>query len=217
MAPHQRSLLALGAPRVDPAATWERIRLDATAWVDVCRGFLAGADTLLDELVGAIPWECHRRHMYDRMVDDPRLSKRFVRGSALPHPVLEEVRAALAARYCDDGADTTAGGDLGGVGCNYYRDGRDSVAFHGDRVLRESAADTIVAVLTLGACRPFLLRPAARPGDAAPRRSRDLAPASGDLLVMGGACQRTWEHGVPKVARCGPRISLTWRRPAPDG
>jgi alkylated DNA repair dioxygenase AlkB len=61
--------------------------------------------------------------------------------------------------------------------------------------------------VTLGAHRRFLLRPLARRG----ARSRDLAPASGDVLVMGGACQQAWEHGVPKVAAAGPRVSATWR------
>lgn len=84
------------------------------------------------------------------------------------------------------------------------------MAFHADRELRDREADAIVAVLTLGERRPFLLRPMQTRGGAA-RRSRDFAPGPGDLLVMGGRCQRSWEHGVPKVARAGPRVSVTWR------
>ena len=96
------------------------------------------------------------------------------------------------------------------MGLNYYRDGRDSVAPHADRELRD-LDDTLVAILTLGAARPFLLRPQGG-GPAI-----DLHPASGDLLVMGGACQATWEHAVPKVAAgAGPRISasIRWARGA---
>jgi alkylated DNA repair dioxygenase AlkB len=137
--------------------------------------------------------------MWDRMVDDPRLSCRYGDGDALPHPVLAEVRAALSCRY---------GAPFGAVGLNYYRDGADSVASHADRELRE-LDDALVAIVTLGARRPFLLRPKDR--EKTGGRSIDLAPASGDLLVMGGACQAGWEHGVPKVVRAGPRISATWR------
>jgi alkylated DNA repair dioxygenase AlkB len=93
---------------------------------------------------------------------------------------------------------------LSGPGCNYYRDGRDSVAWHADRELRE-LTDTRVAILTLGACRPFLLRP--KGGG----KSRDLAPGAGDLLVMGGACQMRWEHSIPKSKYAGPRVSCSWR------
>jgi alkylated DNA repair dioxygenase AlkB len=199
----QRSLLSAGDPAVDPAAPWERRHLDAGSWIDVARGFLRGADDVLDHIVARVPWSCGRRPMYDRMVDDPRLSYRCPDRRTAPHPVLGEARAALHARY---------GVELGPVAFNYYRDGRDSVASHRDRELRE-LDDTVVAIVTLGARRPFLVRPHGRRG----ARSYDLAPGSGDLLVMGGACQRGWEHGVPKVARAGPRVSATWRgavRPA---
>jgi alkylated DNA repair dioxygenase AlkB len=201
VAPHQRSLFALGEPALSESAHCERIPLDDDVWVDVFRGFVMGADALLDTLVTTVPWTCERRPMYDRMVDDPRLSKRYAVDEPLPHLVLEHVRARLAARY---------GVEPGRAGCNHYRDGNDSVAFHADRGLRDRDADAIVAVLTLGERRPFLLRPQ-RAGSGAVRRSRDLAPGPGDLLVMGGRCQRTWEHGVPKVARAGPRVSITWR------
>jgi alkylated DNA repair dioxygenase AlkB len=200
--PGQRSLFASGAVALCPTPAWQRVELAPGAWVDVCRGFLEGADTVLDVVIESVPWQCHRRFMYDRMVDDPRLSYRCPRPEAVPHPVLTLVRAALTHRY---------DAPFGAAGCNYYRDGRDSVAFHRDRELRDRN-DALVAVLTLGAERPFRLRPHAAKGV----RSIDLSPASGDLLVMGGACQQTWEHGVPKVARAGPRVSVTWRWSQPD-
>lgn len=195
--PGQRSLFASGEIGVDRGARWERLALDESSWVDRCRTHLLGADTVLDVLIGALPWRCGRRYMYDRMVDDPRLSCRAPRAELIPHPVLVQVRDALATRY---------GVLLGAPTFNYYRDGRDSVAPHRDRELRDTA-EALVCVLTLGATRPFRLRPHGRTGG----HTFDLAPGSGDLLVMGGACQRDWEHGVPKVRAAGPRVSVTWR------
>jgi alkylated DNA repair dioxygenase AlkB len=192
---HQRSLFAIGRPHVDADANIERIDLHHGSWVDIGRGCLAGADTLLDRLAESVDWRQGRRWMFERMVDDPRLSRWYKRGDAFPDDALMEVKHELEQRY-----DV----ELGSVGLNYYRDGRDSVAFHRDRELRH-LDDTLVAIVTLGARRPFLLRP--RAGG----RSLDLAPASGDLLVMGGTCQVHYEHGIPKVAHAGPRISASYR------
>ena len=94
------------------------------------------------------------------------------------------------------------------VGLNFYRDGRDSVAWHGDRV-RHQQADPLVVIVSVGAPRPFLLRP--RGGGS----SLSYLLGQGDLLVMGGAIQHDWEHCVPKVAAAGPRISITFRHGAP--
>jgi alkylated DNA repair dioxygenase AlkB len=192
----QRSLFATGAPGVRTGVEFTRSTLAYDGWIDVARGWLAGADDLLDVLVESVAWRQGRRRMYDRVLDDPRLSRRYRDGDPLPHPVLAGARHALAAHY---------GVTFGAVGLNYYRDGRDSVAPHADRELRD-LDDTLVAVLTLGARRPFLVRPTRGPG-----RSVDLSPASGDLLVMGGSCQLHHRHAVPKVTRSGPRISATWR------
>jgi alkylated DNA repair dioxygenase AlkB len=195
MTAYQTSLLGTGDPVVDPTVPFERVRLDDRSWVDVARGWLHGADTLLDALIESVDWQQHRRWMYERMVDDPRLSRWIAADEPLPHPALAPVRSALEARY-----DVP----LGGLGLNYYRDGRDSVAPHRDRELRH-LDDTLIAIVTLGARRPFLIRP--KGGG----KSRDISPASGDLLVMGGRTQVNWEHGVPKVKRAAPRISVTWR------
>jgi len=94
--PGQRSLFASGEVGIDRDARWERLMLDATSWVDVCRGHLLGADAVLDVVRSAVAWECRRRRMYDRMIDDPRLSCRA--GDLVPHPVLAQVRDSLAAR-----------------------------------------------------------------------------------------------------------------------
>ena len=191
----QGSLFSMGTPSVATGAETRRIDLDATSWVDVTTGFLDGADDLCAELIATVPWRQQRRRMWDRVLDDPRLSCWFTGGAPAPHPALGAARAELAERYRRP---------FGGPGLNHYRDGRDSVAFHRDRELRR-LDDTIVAVLTLGARRPFLVRP--HGGGS----SIDLAPSSGDLLVMGGRCQLDWEHGVPKVARAGARVSVSWR------
>lgn len=197
MAAFQRSLFALGEPGVAADAHWERRELDDDCWVDVARGWFHGADALLDTLADGVDWQHGRRWMYERMVDDPRLTSRCPSATAARHPALVDAHRTLRERY---------GAEFGTLGLNYYRNGQDSVAYHRDRELRE-LDDTLIAVVTLGARRPFLLRPLAGP----PRRSVDLAPASGDLLVMGGACQMHWEHAVPKVAHAGPRISASWR------
>jgi hypothetical protein len=141
--------------------------------------------------------------MYDRLVDEPRLScwwGRTAGGPPEPLAVLGAVRSILGERY-DRGFDS--------IGFNLYRDGRDSVAWHGDRVAGTDV-EPLVAVLSVGAPRPFLLRP--RGGGP----SRGFLLGQGDLLVMGGDCQARWEHTVPKVSSvAGPRISATFRHGAP--
>jgi alkylated DNA repair dioxygenase AlkB len=191
----QLGLFGTGAAEVVPGSTPERTDLGAGAWVEVRRGWLRGADSLCHELIGSVPWRHHRRWMYERLVDEPRLSCWYGRGDELPHPDLETAGDRLERLYAVP---------LAGPGLNYYRDGRDSVAFHADRELKY-LGNTIVAIVTLGATRPFLVRP--RGGG----RSVDLRPASGDLLVMGGACQAGFEHAVPKTAASGPRVSASWR------
>ncbi|AYC43616.1 MULTISPECIES: alpha-ketoglutarate-dependent dioxygenase AlkB [Streptomyces] len=179
-----------------------RTVLGLGAWIDVLPGWLTGSDTLFEQLADEVPWRAERRTMYDHVVDVPRLLAFYRADDALPHPVLEEARAALTAHYADELGEpfTTAG-------LCYYRDGRDSVAWHGDRGGRGGRYDTMVAILSVGAPRDLLLRPA-RGGGETVRRPL----GHGDLIVMGGSCQRTWEHSVPKTTRAtGPRISIQFR------
>jgi alkylated DNA repair dioxygenase AlkB len=179
----------------------ERRPLSDGAWIDVRPGFITTADALFDALVGLVPWREEQMHMYDSTVRVPRLVARYGQGDALPHPVLEEARAALSAHYQDE-----LGEPFVTAGLCFYRDGNDSVAWHGDRIARESPRDTMVAIVSLGVTRPFGLRPkAGGPG-------LRLSPGHGDLIVMGGSCQRTWLHGIPKVSSClGARISIQFR------
>jgi alkylated DNA repair dioxygenase AlkB len=179
----------------------ERRPLSEGAWVDVRPGFVTAADELFDALAAVVPWREERMRMYDRTVQVPRLLARYGQGEALPHPVLEDARAALNTHYGEE-----LGEPFVSAGLCLYRDGGDSVAFHGDRIARESPRDTMVAIVSLGATRPFALRP--RSGGPGLR----LQVGHGDLLVMGGSCQRTWLHAIPKTAHAlGARISIQFR------
>jgi alkylated DNA repair dioxygenase AlkB len=179
----------------------ERVRLAQGAWVDVQRGWLAGSQELFTRLLAQVPWRAERRQMYDRTVDVPRLQCFYREGAALPDPALDAAREALSRHYTSE-----LGEPFRTTGLCLYRDGRDSVAWHGDTIGRGSTEDTLVAIVSLGTARPLLLRP--RGGGGALRYSL----GHGDLLVMGGSCQRTWEHAIPKSASCaGPRISVQFR------
>jgi alkylated DNA repair dioxygenase AlkB len=190
----QPSLLAIDEPDFDPQLSGARRRfLGQGAWVDVVPGWLRGADTLFDEVLESAPWKAYERPMYDRMVDVPRLS-------ALEWPdrprVIDRMARELGRRY---------GVDLPAISANLYRDGHDSVAWHGDRIGRVRA-DAVVAILSLGSDRTLLLRP----NGGGP--SITFTMHSGDLVVHGGTCQRTFEHCIPKRAHAGPRISVMFRQ-----
>jgi alkylated DNA repair dioxygenase AlkB len=193
----QPSLLATGEIAFDPAcAGIERRALSADAWIDVLPGWVQGADELFDRVMALAPWAQRTMWMYERRVAEPRLTHRWrLPDDPPPLPILAEMAGALGERY---GVAFTQ------IGTNLYRDGEDSVAWHGDRVAREMESAT-VALVSLGEPRPFKLRP--KGGG----RSIALLPDRGDLLVMGGSCQRTWDHAVPKVRRAGPRMSLQFR------
>ncbi|WP_250549531.1 alpha-ketoglutarate-dependent dioxygenase AlkB [Pseudonocardia sp. H11422] len=182
-----------------------RHELRAGAWVDHRPGWLHGADALFERLLELTPW--HRRdiRMYERVLPEPRLTHRWslsdgTCGSAgEPPPALRSMARALGEHY---GVEFTQ------IGANLYRDGDDSVAWHGDRVARELPS-AVVALVSLGAVRPFRLRPTGG------GTSVGFLPGPGDLLVMGGSCQRTWQHAVPKVRAAGPRISVQFRHAYP--
>lgn len=205
----QGSLLDLpGTPPEpgDPAAL-RRTELGAGAWVDLAPAWLTGAQELHETLLRTVAWQASRRRMYDRDVDVPRLTAVTGVGEALPDPALEEARRRLDRHYGALGPFLTAG-------LNLYRDGTDAVAWHADRVAREpGAADALVAILSLGCPRTLALRPVDGSG-----RTRRLQLGHGDLVVMGGSFQRTWQHAVPRSTRVvGPRISVqlrSWAMPA---
>ena len=191
----QLGLFAGGQPGFDPSFSGvERTPLADGAWVDYAPNWVTGQDTLFAALERETQWRTDRRWMYDRMVDTPRLI------ATLPtdgpgHPLLEDIRTALSARYNETFHRITLA---------LYRGGGDSVAFHGDTVARDMD-HALVATVSLGTPRRFLLKPTAG------GRSVSFPLGRGDLLVMGGTCQRTWRHSIPKVAHSGPRIAIMFR------
>jgi alkylated DNA repair dioxygenase AlkB len=216
--PVQESLLDLCDEPAPGRLRPERVPLAHGAWVDVQRGWLAGSAELFSRLAQRVPWRAERRQMYERTVDVPRLLCFYAEDVALPDPALDACRDLLSAHY-----QAELGEPFRTAGLCLYRDGRDSVAWHGDTIGRGSSEDTMVAILSFGAARPLLLRP--RSGAAGAAAAGAVSGATngmsgtlryqlghGDLLVMGGSCQRTWEHAVPKSAHTtGPRISVQFR------
>jgi alkylated DNA repair dioxygenase AlkB len=200
---HQPSMWDVAdEPALTPlAGRVTRNALSRGAWVDHLPGWVEGSDAVLGVLLGDIGWRADRRQMYDREVDVPRLLRWYGGGETLPHPTLTDARRDLNAHY---------GPELGEpfvtAGMCLYRDGRDSVAWHGDRIGRSRTEDTMVAIVSFGSPRALVLRPVG--GEASLR----FTVGHGDLVVMGGSCQRTWEHCIPKTAKpVGPRVSVQYR------
>jgi alkylated DNA repair dioxygenase AlkB len=189
----QPSLLDAVEPGFDPSFTSaERRDLGSDAWLEVVPGWVEGADELLTRVLAAAPWSEHERPMYDKVVVEPRLTTGLWFDPPAP---IGDMADCLSERFERD---------LCKVSANLYRDGRDSVAWHGDRVGR-TRDDTVVVILSLGSTRRFLLRPAAG------GESLRLNPAPGDLVVLGGTAQTTWQHSIPKVAQAGARVSVMFR------
>jgi alkylated DNA repair dioxygenase AlkB len=193
----QASLFGFDAPSIDPSMTGVRRHwVDDTSWIDHLPRWLGGFDDLFAGLVARTPWRQRRVPMYDRMVDEPRLTWSWSDpDDGVPPPILTTMQEALSRHYARP---------FDSISLNFYRHGRDSVAWHRDRV-RNDQTDPIVVIVSVGAPRPFLVR---RHGGGP---SQAYLLGQGDLFVMGGAFQHDWEHTVPKVAAAGPRISITYR------
>ena len=186
--------------RTGPDASFsglERTHLDQDSWVDYCPGWVSGSDRAFEELLRDVAWRQRRRRMYDRVIDEPRLTswQKIGEQSPVSNEWLENSRASLSDRY-EVRFDS--------VGINLYRDGADSVAWHRDRIPAE-IVDPVVALVSIGEPRRFLLRPHGGGSSQAFRLGR------GDLLVTGGQTQRRFEHSVPKVKASGPRMSIVFR------
>lgn len=191
----QSTLFGAAQPRLQDLRHLERIPLDDESWIDLGRDVVHGTDEIFAAVHQALPWQTSVRPMYDRMVEVPRLMA-FLPATDWRFPSIVPAIASVFSEHYGEYFDR--------VGANLYRTGADSVAWHGDRVGRR-VHNPIIAIVSLGGSRVFRLRP--RHGG--PGRSIPLH--SGDILVMGGACQHRWEHAIPKVARAQPRISLTFR------
>ena len=189
-----RQLDLFAAPRVafdSKFASLARRELSDGAWVDYAPGWVTGHDALFDELEASLTWRSEKRKMYERVVTTPRLLASVPREG-----IVEDMRRVLSAHYGEEFVRTTAA---------LYRDGDDSVAFHGDTTARDMDV-ALVATVSLGQPRKFGLKHAEGGATIWYQLGR------GDLIVMGGTCQRTWRHGIPKVAHApGPRIAIMFR------
>jgi alkylated DNA repair dioxygenase AlkB len=194
----QRQLDLFAHGRVDFDASFADLRrseLADGAWVDHAPGWIRGHDVLFEQLEAQLAWRTEKRRMYDQIVTTPRLLA-SVPATDVCGGIIERMRLALSDRYGEAFVRTTAA---------LYRDGNDSVAWHGDTVARD-LEQAIVATLSLGQPRKFLLRPTAGGSSMSYQLGR------GDLVVMGGTCQRTWRHSIPKIAHAaGPRIAVMFR------
>lgn len=182
--------LGFNAARRDP--------LTRDAWLEHVPGWLVGHRQLFEELLRTAEWRQERRQMYDREVDVPRLVARAPENGATAE-LLRAMARTLSLRYEVS---------LKSISLAYYRDGQDSVAPHGDK-MGPLRSNTVIAILSVGEPRRFTLRSV----DGTVRRV--FSPGWGDLLVMGGSCQETFLHGVPKLKHANPRMSIQFRELLP--
>jgi alkylated DNA repair dioxygenase AlkB len=172
-----------------------RVALDGSSWIEHIPNWLGRAEALFAELMDSAPWLQRDRWMYTRTVIEPRLTADYPDVDEVPSDTLRALASTLSEHY---------GVRYRSLWVNLYRDQHDSTAWHGDTIGRVQAR-SIVPVLTLGASRRFLMRPAAG------GQTLTFRPVSGDLIVMGGRAQRDWRHCVPKESLpSGPRISINF-------
>jgi alkylated DNA repair dioxygenase AlkB len=198
--PHQPTLFddedVTQAPAIDASAFEAATdhRLDEHSWITHVPGFLTGHHQLVEELAALDVWEQRQRWMFDRRVDEPRLTGEYVDLSVAPG-LLVGLAATLSERL-EVPYDR--------IWMNWYRNHQDGTGWHADRPVNK-APSAIVPVLSLGAPRRFLVRPMG----GGP--STVFTPAGGDLIIMRGRCQRDWQHCVPKQKTpAGARMSLNF-------
>jgi alkylated DNA repair dioxygenase AlkB len=180
-------------------STASRIQLDQTSWIDYVPGWLAGDGALMSMLMDEADWQQRSRWMYTRVVAEPRLTAEYPLIADAPQPVLRYLAEVMSAHYRRRYTR---------LWMNWYRDNTDGTGWHADRPANK-LDEAVIPVLSLGAPRRFLIRPAA----GGP--SRTLTVHGGDLVVMGGRCQKDYQHSVPKQRRpAGARLSLNFSVPA---
>ena len=183
-------------------ATADRIELDGTSWVDHVQGWLAGDGELMEALMKQACWEQRSRWMYTRMVQEPRLTAEYPEITDAPQPVVRYLAEVLSAHY---------GRPYTRLWMNWYRDNRDGTGWHADRPANR-LDEAVIPVLSLGATRRFLIRPQG----GGP--STTIVTHGGDLVVMGGRCQKDYQHSVPKQKQpAGARLSLNFSTAIPAG
>ncbi|MDR7194345.1 alpha-ketoglutarate-dependent dioxygenase AlkB family protein [Luteimonas terrae] len=175
---------------------------------------VAEADALFEALHIDIPWARHRLRIFGREIEAPRLScwigdpdatYRYSGTRFVPQPW----PAALAP--VRDAVSEAAGIAFNSVLANLYRDGQDAMGWHSDDE-RELGPRPVIASLSLGATRRFVLKARAPDADGVVAR-HVLALPHGSLLVMRGDTQALYRHALPRTARpVGPRINLTFRK-----
>lgn len=170
---YQPSMLDVvdGGARLTRLDALRRHTLSNGAWVDHLPGWAVGSDDVLRALLDDVPWRAERRRMHDTDVDVPRLLAWFGHGSALPHELLSQALAALNRHY-----EAELGEPFATAGLCLYRDGRDSVAWHGDTLGRSRHQDTMIAILSLARrahsfCGHVSMKPLRHLGIRAPRRA----------------------------------------------
>jgi alkylated DNA repair dioxygenase AlkB len=181
-------------------AAADRIQLDDTSWVDHVQGWLAGDGELMEALMKQASWEQRSRWMYTRTVQEPRLTAEYPVIADAPQPVLRYLTEVLSAHY---------GQPYARLWMNWYRDNHDGTGWHADRPANR-LDEAVIAVLSLGATRRFLIRPQG----GGP--STTIVTHGGDLVVMGGRCQKDYQHAVPKQKQhAGARLSLNFSTAVP--
>ena len=181
-----------------------RLELSQHSWVDVVEGFARNADADFNEILASAPWQQGEVLRYDSYVAEQRLGAGLRADS---RPLFRQTELHLEATYRRR---------FSGVAAVLYRDGSDHQGLHSDRQLRW-LDDTLIAIVVLGQRRPFVVRRRSPMAEinrtAAGQDPSDtvLTPGEGDMIVMGGAMQREFLHGVPAFDTPNPRISLTWR------
>ena len=181
-------------------ATAVRTQLDDMSWVDHVQGWLTGDSELMEALMTQASWEQRSRWMYTRMVTEPRLTAEYPVIADAPQPVLHYLTEVLSAHYRQPYAR---------LWMNWYRDNNDGTGWHADRPAN-LLDQAVIPVLSLGATRRFLIRPAG----GGP--STTIVAHGGDVVVMGGRCQKDYQHSVPKQKQpAGARLSLNFSTATP--
>jgi alkylated DNA repair dioxygenase AlkB len=169
------------------------------------------ADRLLQELMEKIEWTQNKIRFYGKESLVPRLEawygdpgKSYAYSGIQMNPKpwtkeLVEIKEAI---------EKEARVPFNSVLINYYRDGKDRVAWHSDDE-KELGQNPIIGSVSLGAERKFKLRHKKYKENGL---KTEIMLQHGSFLLMKGPTQHHWMHEIPRTAKpIGPRINLTFR------